>query len=107
MKTLFIYEPALCCETGTCDFCVGTEPIRITRIAENLKKNGVFLQRYDLKNASQEFKKNTDISKLIDEEGEDVLPITIVDGKVVKTKEYPLGDEIALWLDIPVDYIRV
>jgi len=104
MKTLYIYEPALCCETGTCYLCVDTEPIRITSIAKNLKKNGVLLQRYDLKSSPQEFDKNADINKLINDEGTDSLPATIVDGKIVKTKEYPEADEIAMWLNIPVDY---
>ena len=104
MKTLFIYEPALCCETGTCGLCVSTEPIRITSIAKNLKKNGVTLQRYDLKNSPQEFDNNIDIKKLINDEGADSLPATIVDGEIVKTKEYPTVDEIAEWLNIPVDY---
>jgi len=104
MKTIILYEPALCCETGTCGLCVSTEPIRITSIAKNLKRNGVILQRYNLKSAPQEFDSNTDIHKLINDKGVDSLPATIVDGKIVKTKEYPMVEEIAMWLDIPVDY---
>jgi len=104
MKTIIIYEPALCCETGTCGLCVSTEPIRITSIAKNLKRNSVTLQRYDLKGFPQEFDKNADISKLISQKGVDSLPATIVDGKIVKTKDYPAADEIAEWLNIPLDY---
>ena len=104
MKTLFIYEPALCCETGVCTFCVDTEPIRITSIAKNLRRSGVTLQRYDLRNSPQEFDNNADINKLINSQGVDLLPATFVDGKIVKTKEYPTVDEIAIWLNIPVDY---
>ena len=104
MKTLVIYEPALCCETGTCGLCVSTEPIRITSIARNLKRNGVTLLRYDLKNSPQAFENNAVISKLINGESVDSLPATVVDGKIVKTNEYPIVEEIAEWLDIPVDY---
>jgi len=104
MKTFFIYELALCCETGSCPFCVDTEPIRITSIAKNLKRNGVILQRYNLKSSPREFNKNADIDMLINDEGTGSLPATIVDGKIVKTEEYPTVEEIAMWLNIPVDY---
>ena len=104
MKTLFVYEPALCCETGVCTFCVEIDAILITSIAENLKRNGVTLQRYDPRNTPQEFNKNADINELISSQGLDSLPATIVDGKIVKTKEYPTAEEIAIWLNIPIDY---
>jgi len=104
MKTIVIYEPALCCETGTCGLCVSTEPIRITSIVKNLKRNGVTLQRYNLKSSPREFDNNAVINKLINDEGVVSLPATIVDGKIVKTKEYPTVEEIAEWLKIPVDY---
>ena len=104
MKSIVIYEPKLCCDTGTCGLCVSTEPIRITSIAKNLKRNGVILQRYNLKSSPQEFDNNAVISKLINDESVDSLPATIVDGKIVKIKEYPIVEEIAEWLNIPVDY---
>ena len=104
MKTLCIYEPALCCETGVCTFCVEPSAIIITSIAKNLKKNGVTLQRYDLRNSPQEFDNNADITKLINSQGVDSLPATVFDGKIVKTKEYPTANEIAMWLNIPIDY---
>ena len=104
MKSFYIYEPALCCETGSCPFCVDTEQIRITSIAKNLKRNGVILQRYNLKSSPQDFDKNADIDMLINDESTYSLPVTIVDGKIVKIKEYPTVEEIATWLNIPVDY---
>ena len=111
MKTLYVYEPAPCCESGVFDYCVFcgcdccdcAEPSRITLISENLKKNGVLMQRYDLGNSPKEFIDNADINKLLIENGKGVLPVTIVDGKIVKTKEYPLVEEIAIWLGIPDD----
>ena len=103
IKSIIIYEK-LCCETGTCDFCVKTEPIRITSIAKNLKRNGVTLHRYNLKSSPQEFDNNAVISKLISDESVDSLPVTIVDGKIVKTKEYPTVEEISEWLEIPIEY---
>ena len=103
---MFIYEPALCCDTGVCGVGVDPELIRISTVANNLKKNGVDLQRYNLNNAPQEFVNNAEINKLINGEGGvENLPATIVDGKIVKTKAYPTNGEIVMWLNIPADYL--
>jgi len=104
-KEMFIYEPALCCETGVCGVGVDPELLRISTVANNLKSNGVKLQRYNLNNYPQEFVNNTEINKLINGEGVDALPATVVDGKIVKTKAYPTNGEIVMWLNIPADYL--
>ncbi len=35
-----------------------------------------------------------------------MLHVTIVDGKVVKTKKYPTNDELLKLLDVPENYIK-
>jgi len=105
MKTMFIYEPALCCETGVCGVSVDPELLRISTVANNLKKNGVTIQRYNLKSFPQEFVNNKEINKLIMGDGVDSLPATVVDGKIVKTKAYPTNEEIATLLDISANLL--
>ena len=104
-EKMFIYEPALCCETGVCGVNVDPELLRISTVANNLKKNGVTLQRYNLKDFPQAFIDNAEINKLINSEGADALPATVVDGKIVKTKAYPTNGEIVMWLNISADYL--
>lgn len=106
MKKVFIYEPALCCETGVCGVSVDPELLRISTVANNLKKNGVAIQRYNLKSFPQEFINNKEINKLIMDDGVDSLPATVVDGKIVKTRAYPTNEEIAALLDIPINWLR-
>jgi len=105
MKTMFIYEPALCCETGVCGVSVDPELLRISTVANNLKKNGITIQRCNLNNYPQEFVNNTEINRLIMGDGVDSLPATVVDGKIVKTKGYPTNKEIVVLLGIPVSYL--
>lgn len=105
MTTMFIYEPAMCCETGICGVGVDPELLRISTVVNNLKKNGVSIKRYNLNNFPQEFIKNAEINKLINGDGVDSLPATVVDGKIVKTKAYPTNGEIVMWLNIPADYL--
>lgn len=40
MKTMSIYEPAMCCETGICGVGVDPELLRISTVFHNLQKNG-------------------------------------------------------------------
>ena len=106
MKTMYIYEPAMCCETGICGVGVDPELLRISTVINNLKKNGVNVTRYNLNNFPQEFIDNREINKLINGEGGvDLLPATMIDGEIVKTKRYPTNAEIMNWLDIPEDYV--
>lgn len=106
MKTMSIYEPAMCCETGICGVGVNPELLRISTVLNNLQKNGITAARFNLNSAPQAFINNTDINKLIMGNGVESLPATIIDGKIVKTKAYPTNEEIAAWLEIPVSYLE-
>lgn len=105
MKKLFIYEPAMCCETGICGVGVDPELLRISTVFSNLKKNGIEVQRYNLNNFPQEFIKNEKINQLIMSDGVDSLPATVLDGKIIKTKAYPTNDEIAKWIGISKSHL--
>ena len=67
MKTMFIYEPAMCCESGLCGVGIDPELLRISTVISNLKKQGIKVDRYNLNNFPQEFVKNQDINRLINE----------------------------------------
>lgn len=56
MKTMFIYEPAMCCETGLCGVGIDPELLRISTAISNLKKQGIKVERYNLNNFPQEGK---------------------------------------------------
>lgn len=105
MKTISIYEPAMCCETGICGVGVDPELIRISTLINNLKKHSITINRYNLNNFPQEFINNKEINKLInDDGGVDNLPATVLDGKIVKTKKYPINAELMVWLGVPESY---
>lgn len=100
MKKMFIYEPAMCCETGLCGVGVDPELLRISTVLGTLKKSGIEVKRFNLSNAPQEFVKNTEINTLMMNEGVEILPVTVLDGKIVKTGKYPTNDELATMLGI-------
>lgn len=105
MKNMFIYEPAMCCSTGLCGVSVDPELLRISTVLNNLKNNGTVVTRYNLSSAPQEFVNNKEVNKLITEKGVEVLPITVVDGVIVKMKSYPTNDEFVSLLDVPKGFL--
>ncbi|MBE3101858.1 MAG: arsenic metallochaperone ArsD family protein [Firmicutes bacterium] len=46
------------------------------------------------------------INEMLKTEGIEVLPITMVDGTVVKTKTYPRDDEFCNLLNVPENYLK-
>jgi len=100
MKNMFIYEPAMCCSTGLCGVSVDPELLRLSTVVSSLQKNGIEVTRYNLTNAPMEFINNKEVNKLITEKGVEILPITVVDGAIVKTKSYPTNDEIISLLQV-------
>ena len=101
MNKMTIYEPAMCCSTGLCGVGVDPELLRISTVVNSLNKAGIVIERFNLTNTPMAFVTNADVNKLITDKGVEVLPATLVNGKVVKTSAYPTTKEILKFLDLP------
>lgn len=106
MKKVAIYEPAMCCPTGLCGVSVDPELLRISTVFNKLKKKGIEVERYNLTNSPMEFMTNKEVNKMINEKGVEQLPFTLVDGEIVITGRYPTNEELAHFLDLPIDYLN-
>lgn len=91
---LEIFEPSLCCDSGVC----GPEPDKVLIELQNniqlLKKVGVETKRYAINQAPLVFVQNKLVSDFIKANGPSKLPITLFDGKIIKTDGYPDIDEL-------------
>jgi hypothetical protein len=105
MKTIYLFEPAMCCPTGMCGPSIDPELMRISTVSKNLERQGIRVERFNLKNNPNEFVKNSIINQLITQQGVNALPATLIDGKIVKTEKYPTNEEIARLLNIPESYL--
>jgi hypothetical protein len=105
MKSMQIFEPAMCCPTGLCGVGVDPELLRISTVLNSMDKNGVKVERFNLTNSPQVFVTNKTVNQIIREQGVEVLPITVVDGDIVITGRYPSNDEFVQLLDIPINYL--
>jgi hypothetical protein len=106
MRRMVIFEPAMCCETGICGPSVDPELLRISTVINNLKSNGIVVERYNLSGNPQIFVDNKEINRILNKEGIEILPVTMVNGVIVKTKAYPTNDEISEFLRVDGKYLR-
>lgn len=100
MKKMIIYDPAMCCSTGVCGPSIDPELLRVATLISNLKMKGIIIERYNLSGNPRAFVTNENISHLLKKHGPEILPVTMVDGQIVKTKAYPTNDEFVSWLGI-------
>lgn len=97
MKKIEIYDPAMCCSTGICGPSIDQELLRVATVINSLAKKGVSITRYNLSSEPQAFIDNKKVNEYLIKEEVEILPITLVDGEVVKTRTYPTDDEFAEW----------
>lgn len=100
MKKLEIFDPAMCCSTGVCGPSIDPELMRMATTINALKEKGMVIQRHGLSSEPQDFVSNTTINALLQKEGADILPVTLLEGVVVKTKAYPTNEELSKWLEV-------
>lgn len=100
MSKLEIFDPAMCCSTGVCGPSVDPELLRVSTIVNILNKKGFNVIRYNLSQEPQAFVQNQKVSELLKSKGSEALPITILNGEVVKSGCYPSRKDFSEWLEI-------
>jgi hypothetical protein len=103
MSKVVIFDPAMCCPTGVCGPSVDPELTRVASAIFLLEKKGFDIKRFNLANDPLAFAENEKVNSLLHEKGPDSLPITLLDGEVVKIGIYPTNDELANWFGVNVE----
>ena len=107
MKKMIIFDPAMCCSTGVCGPSVDKELLRVSTVLNTLKNKGILVERYNLTNNPQIFVDNKVINEILNTKGVEALPVTVVDGVVVKEGKYPTNEEFCSLLEIPADTLKL
>ena len=105
MKTMKIFEPAMCCPTGLCGVSVDPELLRISTVLNTLQQNGIEVERYNLTSAPQAFVASKPVTEFLQKFGPDKLPVVLVDDFIVIAGRYPTNDEFTSWLELPCDLL--
>lgn len=78
----------MCCPTGLCGVSVDPELIRLATIITNLTKKRIIVERFNLSSSPDRFIAQEKVKELLNKEGMNCLPITILDGNVKITRRY-------------------
>ena len=95
-NNLIIYEGAMCCSTGVC----GPEPDKeLIEFNETLKKlnkefSDLSIIRASLSVDVKMFLENKEIFQLVKVNGQQILPITTINGKIIAKKKYLKFNEL-------------
>lgn len=99
MKTLRIYDPAMCCSTGVCGASPDPRLLRLAADVAFLKSRGVSVDRFNLGHQPAAFVENPLVTAEMGSEAEH-LPIFVVDGRIMAKATYPTRQELAGWFGI-------
>lgn len=99
MKTLKVFDPAMCCSTGVCGIDVDPVLVQFAADLKWVEEQGVKVSRYNLGQEPQAFAANPAVIKEM-EAGMDRLPVIVVDGNIVSTGMYPSRQQLAQKLGI-------
>ena len=100
MKTVEVFDPAMCCATGVCGIDVDPALVQFAADLQWLTEQGVAVSRHNLGQEPQAFAANADVVKEM-EAGMDRLPVILIDGRIASTGMYPSRAQLAQKLGLP------
>jgi hypothetical protein len=97
MKTIQIFDPALCCSTGVCGVDVDQALVTLSTDLNWARQNGAMIERYNLAQQPMAFAENATVRSFLERSGQETLPLILVDGEVALAGRYPSRAELARW----------
>lgn len=89
-----IFDPPMCCPTGLCGPTIDPVLLDVNEMVLKLKALGLQVERYLMTTQPQAFLNNAEVYRLVREQQLTALPITAVNGQVIKVGAYPTLDEV-------------
>jgi len=94
-----LFDPPMCCPTGVCGPTIDQSLMDVNEMILDLQSQGVPVARHQMTSNPNAFLRNENVMRLVRERQMDALPITVVNGKVIKTGAYPALDEVKAHLN--------
>ncbi len=95
MAKVQVFDPAMCCPTGVCGPSVDPVLPRFAADLSWLQEQGVEVERYNLSQEPTVFAHNETVRSALQERGQEVLPLVLLDGKIVAEGTYPVRETLA------------
>ncbi len=97
VKTIQVFDPALCCSSGVCGVDVDEALVSFSADVDWAKANGAQIERFNLAQQPLSFAENPAVKSFLERSGQDALPLILVDGEVALAGRYPRRAELARW----------
>ncbi len=95
MKTIQVFDPAMCCESGVCGPSVDPRLARFSADLEWLRGQGFAVERYNLSTQPGMFAGTATVKAALQTDGNDCLPMILCDGEVISKGLYPTRETLA------------
>lgn len=102
MKTLLIFDPALCCNSGVCGVDVDEALVAFAADVNWYQQQGGQVTRFNLSQQPMAFVEQKVVNDFLQREGEQALPLILLDDKEVLSGRYPTRQELADWNGVQV-----
>lgn len=89
-----IFDPPMCCPTGVCGPTIDPALLDVNEMVLTLQGEGIPVARYQMASHAQAFVNNREVFRLVREKQLAALPITVVNGRVIKVSAYPTLIEV-------------
>lgn len=97
MKRVQVYDEPMCCSTGICGPQVDPALPKFASDLEWLKTQGVSVERYNLAQQAAAFVQNEVVRGALETEGQECLPLVLLDGKIMSRGAFPSREMLATW----------
>jgi len=98
MKSLRVYDPAMCCSTGVCGPDIDPILPQVAGFLHHLKELGVAVERFNLSQQPMAFVESAEVKAILQSEGVEALPLLFIDGKLALKGAYPDHEKRQEWL---------
>jgi hypothetical protein len=89
MKTLTIFDPAMCCSTGICGAEIDQKLVNFAADLDWLKSEGIEVKRINLSQEPALFAENEQVKTILQESGVEGLPVILADEEMQTFGQYP------------------
>ena len=103
MLKLEVFDPPMCCATGICGNSVDPKLVTFASDLEWLKKQEIEVVRHGLSFEPNEFVKNEAVKSTLQSDGNDSLPIVVIDNEIVSKACYPTREKLAELCNVKYD----
>lgn len=98
MKTIQVYDPAMCCSTGICGTDIDPDLVNFAALLAQLANHGIRIERHNLAKQPLAFGRNEEVRQLLQSEGPAALPVIFCDGEIRLKGRYPTREERRDWI---------